>query len=308
MTAAHPFRRVGVLMGGMSAERDVSLRSGAAVVQGLTDAGYEAVPIDLKTATLTLPPGIEAVFIALHGAFGEDGQIQTLLNRAGIPYTGSGAEASRRAFDKTQAKRVFVEAGIPTPEYEVLRSGQPRTLTLPVVVKPASQGSSLGVHRVFDEAQWEPALRDALSYWQEAVVERYIPGRELTVGVVDKTALPIVEIVAENDWYDYTAKYTKGHTIYQPPRDMAEDADRACRRWGLEAFRALGCRGFARTDLRMAPDGQLYVLEVNSIPGFTETSLLPKAAAWAGQSFATLCDTIMRLADGDCDTYDSTLP
>jgi D-alanine-D-alanine ligase len=214
----------------------------------------------------------------------------------GMPYTGSGARASRLAFDKTRSKRVFVEAGIPTPEYEILRQGQVRTLPLPVVVKPARQGSSIGVHRVCREDQWDVALSDALAHGRDAVVERYVPGRELTVGLVGDRALPVVEIVAVDDWYDYQAKYASGRTRYREPAGWSAAAQRECRNRALAAYRALGCRGFGRADFRAAAEDDPLLLEINTLPGFTESSLLPKSARRAGLSFPALCDAIMRLA------------
>ncbi len=293
---APPFRRVGVLMGGVSAEREVSLQSGAAVARGLAESGYAVVPIDVRTPDLDIPSGVEAVFVALHGDFGEDGQVQALLNAARMPYTGSGAQSSRNTFDKALSKRIFADAGIASPEYEVLRDGMARSRPLPVVVKPARQGSSFGVHRVFSEAEWPAALADALAFGDEAIVERYVAGRELTVSLVGETLLPIVEIMAENDWYDYTAKYTRGRTRYQVAEWMSAAQRLECRRMTEQACAALGCRDLARADLRMDEDGRPFLLEVNTIPGFTETSLVPKAAAWAGLSFPALCDEIMRRA------------
>ncbi len=296
MNDKRPFDKVAVLMGGVSAEREVSLRSGAAVARGLAEAGYQATAVDVTAPALDLPAGTEAVFIALHGEFGEDGQVQAMLDRAGIPYTGSGADASRCAFDKILSKTRFAEAGIPTPAWAVAPPGQPPPRPLPLVVKPARQGSSFGVHCVREAGQWQAALRDAGQYGCDVLAEDYVPGRELTVGIVGDTALPVIEIVAENDWYDYTAKYTKGRTAYRPPPGLAPDAQADIQRLALAAFHALGCRGFGRADFRLTPDGRPYALEMNTVPGFTETSLLPKAAAWTGLSFAALCDAILRLA------------
>ncbi|MFO7869866.1 MAG: D-alanine--D-alanine ligase [Kiritimatiellia bacterium] len=291
------FNRVAVLKGGPSAEREISLRSGSAAARGLREAGYDVVEVDVTGRAVDLPDKIEAAFIALHGEFGEDGQVQTLLRRRGIPYTGSGPEASAAAFDKKLTKKSFAAGEVPTPEYEIVRPGQRISLSPPVVIKPACQGSTIGVHRVFKAEEAGPALENALSYGGEALVEEYIPGRELTVGVVGKTPLPVVEIIAPEGWYDYEAKYTKGRTRYVVPAELSEEISSACREAGLRAFEILGCRGFARTDIRLCEDGRPYVLEVNSIPGFTETSLLPKAAAQAGLSFPELCDRIMRQAE-----------
>jgi D-alanine-D-alanine ligase len=288
------FKKVAVLMGGPSAEREVSLNSGRAVAKGLRQAGYDVVEVDVVNHELNLPDGTEAVFVALHGEFGEDGAVQEILERLGVPYTGSGPQASRCSFDKDLSKQAFLRSGVPTPRYEVLRAGGRRTLPLPVVVKPSRQGSSIGVGRVFAEAEWEPALREAFRYGTELIVEEFIAGRELTVGIVGCEAMPVIEIVAPEGNYDYTSKYTKGRTQYLVPAPIDARIARDCQAIALRTFEALACRGLARVDFRLAPDGQLYVLELNNIPGFTETSLLPKAAACAGLSFPDLCDRILR--------------
>ncbi|MFW5870870.1 MAG: D-alanine--D-alanine ligase [Verrucomicrobiota bacterium] len=293
------FKRVAVLMGGFSSEREVSLSSGAAVSRGLGEAGYEVETVDVVDANPQLPSEAEAVFIALHGAFGEDGGIQKVLDRAGIPYTGSGAQASSAAFNKELSKKIFSENGIPSASYEVLGPGDSRSLPFPVVVKPVAQGSSLGVSRVFDEAGWKAAVSRAFSYGDRILVEKYIKGKELTVGVVGKKSLPLIEIVAPEEWYDYNAKYTKGITRYLEPATVERDIAGRCRDLALKAFQCMGCRGFGRVDFRMGVDGSLYVLEINTIPGFTETSLLPKAAVGAGIGFAELCDMIMQSAKCD---------
>lgn len=288
------FKKIAVLMGGPSAEREVSLRSGAAVARGLREAGYEATEVDVKDRKLRLPKDTEAVFIALHGEFGEDGEVQKLLEQRGIPYTGSNPEASKASFDKVLSKRIFDENGISTPKYEVLGKNGVRTLPLPVVVKPSSQGSSIGVHRVFEESEWSAAMGDALSYDKEVIVEAYIKGRELTVGIVGTDAMPVIEVVAPDDWYSYQAKYTKGETKYLVPAPIDAETAAKCQELALRTFKALGCRGLARVDIRMSGDGGLYVLELNNIPGFTETSLLPKAASQSGLSFSALCDRIIK--------------
>ncbi|OQA27125.1 MAG: D-alanine--D-alanine ligase B [Verrucomicrobia bacterium ADurb.Bin345] len=290
------FHKVGVLMGGPSAERPVSLRSGAAVANGLRACGYEVVEIDLETEEVNIPSGVEAVFIALHGTFGEDGKVQAVLCERGIPYTGAGAEASRVCFDKCLTKKMLDHSKVPTPEYEILRKGDRRTLSLPVVVKPPRQGSSIGVHIVFEESKWDSALADALSHDGEALVESFIAGAELTVGIVGDTVLPVIEIRAPQGFYDYDAKYTKGKTEYLVPAPISAGSEKNCRELALKTYNLLGCRDLGRVDFRMDSEGRLFVLEVNSIPGFTETSLLPKAARAAGIEFPALCDRIMNMA------------
>ena len=284
-------------MGGTSAERAVSLRSGAAVANGLRAAGYEAVEVDIRNRGIRLiPRDVDLVFVALHGEFGEDGRVQRMLERAGLPYTGSGPAASEASFDKRLTKELLEKAGVPTPRYEILRRGRKPALALPAVVKPTRQGSSIGVNRVLRKSRWRAALTDAFRYGNEVLVEGYVKGRELTVGVVGDLALPVVEVVAPNGWYDYRAKYTKGLTRYLVPAALDARTAARCQELALATFRALGCRGFGRIDFRMTAEQELYVLELNNIPGFTETSLLPKAAAAAGIGFAELCDRIVKLA------------
>lgn len=289
--------RVAVLMGGPSEERDVSLRSGAAVARGLRGAGYDAVEVDVAGYQLgALPAGVEAVFVALHGAFGEDGCVQAELEARGIPYTGTGPAASRVAFDKCLSKTVFCSAGVPTPVYEILTMGQARTLPLPVVVKPPRQGSSIGVHIVRREEEWTVARDDAFRYGDSVLVESFIDGDEVTVGIVEDEVLPAVQIVAPGGDYSFEAKYTKGASGYLVPAPIGAEVTQRCRRVALDAFRALNAQGLARVDFRCPESGDVSVLEVNTIPGFTETSLLPMAAAEAGMSFSVLCDRIMRTA------------
>lgn len=286
--------RIAVLKGGPSSEREVSLRSGAAVARGLREAGHDVVEVDVTGRDLELGGGVDVVFIALHGEFGEDGGVQEILESRGIPYTGSDAESSRRSFNKVLTQEALAANGIPTPAYEVLTLGGGRSLPLPVVLKPACQGSSIGVHRVMAEDEWGPALEDALSYGAEVLVEEFIHGREFTVGIVGDEVLPVVEIEAPDHWYGYDAKYTVGACRYVVPARIDDELRDRCRKWAWKAFEVLGCRGFARVDFLADADGEVYVLELNSIPGFTETSLLPKAAAEAGMSFSELCDRIAR--------------
>lgn len=290
------FSKIAVLKGGPSAEREVSLCSGAAVAKALRSLDYEVTEVDVTGTTVDLPAGCEAVFIALHGTFGEDGQLQALLEQRGVPFTGSGSASSACAFDKVASKRVFERQAIATPRYEVLAPGQARTMPLPAVVKPPRQGSSIGISKVFEESEWEAALAAALALDSEALVEAYIEGAELTVGIVGEQVLPIVEIRAPDGYYDFRAKYTKGLTEYLVPAPLDEAATRACQELAWRAFNALGCRGLGRVDIRLTPDGHPFVLELNSIPGFTETSLLPKAARAAGLEFPALCEKILNMA------------
>lgn len=290
------FHRVAVLYGGPSNEREVSLASGAAVSKALKQKGYEVVEIDIPGRNVFLPSGIEAAFIAMHGTFGEDGELQAILAAKRVPYTGPGPEASRNAFDKIASKHIFERSAINVARYEVLRRGQPRTLALPLVVKPPREGSSVGLSLVRTEAEWAPAFEKALAIDAEVLVEAYIEGRELTVGIVDDQILPVVEIRPHEGLYDYASKYTKGKTDYLCPAPLPAEATRACQEMALRAYQALGCRGMGRVDIRLSPDQVPFVLELNTIPGFTETSLLPKAAKAAGIEFGDLCEKILNLA------------
>lgn len=290
------FKRIAVLKGGPSAEREVSLASGAAIANAFRGLGYDVSEIDVTDVHPEVPAHVEAVFIALHGAFGEDGEVQKQLEARGIPFTGSGSLASRLSFDKVETKRIFEKAGISTPRYEVLKPGASRTLPLPVVVKPPRQGSSIGISKVFKDEEWAAALDAAHVYGEDVLVETYIPGAELTVGIVDDLVLPIVEIRAPDGYYNYRAKYTKGLTEYLVPAPLSAEDTQRCQELAWNAFLALSCRGMGRVDIRFSPEGHAYVLELNTIPGFTETSLLPKAARAAGLEFGALCEKIMNLA------------
>ncbi len=294
-------RSVAVLMGGVSSEREISLKSGQAIVAALREASLQVTPIVLNSARLeVLPEGIEAVFIALHGGYGENGGVQADLDRMGVPYTGPGAAACKVTMDKAATKRVLEAVGVPVPAYEVLTSDAERVnLPLPIVVKPPRDGSSVGVSKVERLENLATAIRAAraLDAAGEALVEEYIPGREWTVGIVNGEALPVVEIRAPGGWYGFQEKYTAGVTEYIFPDDK-EDAPliAKCQALALVSFVATGCRGMARVDFRVTSQGQPFVLELNTVPGFTATSLLPKAAARQGVDFKRLCLNLLASA------------
>ncbi len=290
------YKRVAVLMGGPSAEREVSIRSGTAVAEGLRQAGYAVESVVVTGKKVALPPGVEAVFIALHGEFGEDGQVQAILRAKGVPYTGSDPESSAASFDKLRCKRILDAHGIPTPRWEVLREGDRRSLPLPVVTKPPRQGSSIGIARARTRSAFALAMAESLKYGRDVLVEAFVPGHELTVGLVDGDPLPVIEIVPKGGFYGYRQKYTRGETRYDCPAAITTRQARRCRELARAVYVALGCRGMGRVDFRMTPGGDLFVLEMNTIPGFTETSLLPKAAARAGMGFSALCGRIMETA------------
>jgi len=304
-------KRIGVLMGGPSAEREVSLNTGRAILQGLQEKGYQAVGIDLDPPRFfeqMKEAGIDIVFNAIHGIFGEDGRIQGALELLGIPYTGSGVLASAMAMDKGISKRLFVSAGVPTPKSEIyektafkdsLAAEVAAEFGLPVVVKPVAQGSSIGVFIVDKADDLAAAMQEAWQYSEQILIEEFIKGRELTVAVLaDETVrtLPIIEIVPCSGRYDYHSKYTKGATEYIVPAVLGETAVLAAQQAAIGACRVLGCRGVARVDIILDQQERPYVLEVNTIPGMTATSLVPKAAAAVGISFSDLCEQILRMA------------
>ncbi len=291
-------QRVAVLLGGRSDEREVSLKTGKAVADALRRLGHGVLEVDagedLAGRLSEIRP--EAAFVALHGRWGEDGTVQGLLELLAIPYTGSGVLASALAMDKDASKRMFRAWGVPTAPWTVLEPGAPPRadeVGFPAVVKPARGGSTLGVSVVHRPGDLAGAVETARRSDPRVVVERYVEGRELTVGVLDGEALPVVEIVPESGFYDYRAKYTAGKTRYLCPASLPEPVTARVTEAGLAAYRALGCSGAARVDVRLDPDGNPWVLEVNTIPGMTPTSLLPKAAAAIGLDFDALVARIL---------------
>ncbi len=288
-----------VMLGGPSAEREVSLRSGAGVASALRARGHRVFELDPVQPDWRLPEGTEVVFLALHGAYGEDGTVQSVLERLGVPYTGCDAEASRIGFDKVESKRRFVAAGVPTARYEVvdrLDAPWPEGWSPPVIVKPARQGSSLGLQCVERVADWPTALAAAWQYDNRLLVEEKIVGREVTVGLLGDQVLPISEVRVRAGLYDYRTKYTPGAAEYLCPAPFEEAvADRI--RWAARAaFDAIGGRDYGRVDLMVRPDGSPVVLEVNTLPGMTPTSALPRAARAAGISYEELCERMVALA------------
>ncbi len=290
------YTRVAVLKGGDSAEREVSLQSGRAVADGLRQAGYEVEEIDLSDCAFTLPAGVEAVFPALHGGFGEDGRIQAVLEEKGVPYVGAGPAASAAAMDKLHTKRLLAQHGVPTPAFEMLRAGESCSLPLPVVVKPPAEGSSVGVAFADSAETLAESMAAAFEHGDEILVEAFIPGRELTVGILDERVLPVVEICALGGWYGFSEKYLTGQTTYAVPAELTEAERVACISAARRTYDLLACSSMGRVDIRLAEDGTPYVLELNTLPGFTASSLLPKAAAAAGVDFSSLCDLLMQSA------------
>jgi len=296
--------KIVVLMGGCSAEREVSLKSGAAVTQALRAAGHAVVPIEVHGENLDemsqLKPDV--VFIALHGRFGEDGGVQAKLEDAGLAYVGSGVKASRAGMDKMASKCFFQTCDVPTPEFRAVTAQERWPLVreaadeigLPLMVKPVRQGSSLGVSLARTMDGVRRGLAEAFRYDAHAILERCIKGREFTVGILDEKPLPIVELLYPQSFFDFDAKYEAESTEFVTDLDLARDVRDLVQRTALRAHQAIGCAGFSRVDIILGRDSRPYVLEINTIPGFTERSLFPLAARAAGIDFPDLCDHIVQ--------------
>jgi D-alanine-D-alanine ligase len=288
-------------MGGISREREISLKTGAAILKALREGGYNAVGIDvsLDIVQQLVEERIDAAFIALHGRWGEDGTVQGLLELLQIPYTGSGVLASALAMNKIKAKEIFRFHDIPTPDFITPHEGEFSSeppFPPPWVAKPASEGSTIGVGIVMERSGLEEAIRTAQGYDREVLVERFIDGKELTVGILNGEPLPVIEIAPQEGFYDYEAKYTPGKTQYLCPAPISEEKQGEVQEISLKAYHCLGCHGCARVDLRLSDDGEAFVIEVNTVPGMTETSLVPKAAAQRGISFPHLVEAILEQA------------
>ena len=298
-------KKIGVLMGGLSAEREVSLSSGNAILKALLQKGYSAVAIDVdrQVAERLVKTGIEVAFNGLHGKFGEDGSIQGLLEIMGIPYTGSGILASAMGMNKIISKSVFMANGLRVGPFMVVSSGDTEKLAaaqtrigFPLVIKPSSEGSSVGVSVVNAVPELAPAMKLALSYDREVLIEQYISGIEVQVGILGDRALGAIEIVPKDSFYSYKAKYEHGMSEHFFPARVPEAIYSRTLNAGLAAHRVLGCRGYSRVDFIVDAAGEPYILEVNTLPGMTATSLLPDIARGVGMSFPDLVEEILRLS------------
>lgn len=293
---------IGVVMGGVSAEREVSLKSGRAVAEALAGAGLTVreVVVDAGVSEQLRDARIDVAFLCLHGGWGEDGRVQALCEMLHLPYTGSGVLASALAMNKPQAKAIFVQHQIPTPAYCPALSREFVFETMhfhpPLVVKPSAEGSTVGISIVQREDEFEAALAKARQYDETPMVEKYVPGRELTVGVLEGEPMGVVEIIPEGGFYDYECKYSSGRSRYVAPAEIPADIAGRLRELAKRSYLALGCRGAARVDFRLDPDEGPFVLEVNTIPGMTALSLLPMSAGVSGISFAELCQRMVRSA------------
>ncbi len=298
LTSAH----IGILMGGASAEREISLKTGKAIYAALRRQGYRATTIDVDASlpSVLKRKKIDVAFLALHGPGGEDGTVQGLLDVLGIPYTGSGVRASAVGMDKSMTKILVEREGVPVAPGISIRKGQgavaPKNLKWPLVVKPIDQGSTVGVSIVHTPEQWKNALRRAWKQGTAIVAESFIQGREIAVSVLDGKALPTVEIVAPGGFYDYAAKYEKSETKYLCPAPVTKVQDRHMKDLAVRSYEALGCKGAARVDFRLNSKGRPFFLEINTIPGMTERSLLPMAAAEAGMNYESLTERILQSA------------
>jgi D-alanine-D-alanine ligase len=294
------FGKVAVLLGGKSAEREVSLKSGGMVLSALRSRGVNALPFDPAERGLDalIDEKFDRVFIALHGRFGEDGTVQGILEWLGIPYTGSGVLASALAMDKLRTKRIWAAEKLPTPKYELLGADTnfriaARRLGVPLMVKPASEGSSIGMSKVRAAAKLEEAYQFAAKYDRAVIAEAFVDGIELTAGILGEQALPLIKLETPRDFYDYEAKYIANDTRYIVPSGLPAKKSRELQELCLAAFRTLGCQGWGRVDLMLNKRGRPFLLEVNTSPGMTDHSLVPMAARAVGLSYEDLCIKIL---------------
>ena len=296
-------QKIAVLMGGPGTERDVSFATGRGVAKALRSLGSEVTEVDVKGPDFELPPDIDLAFLALHGTFGEDGQVQRILEGRGVAYTGDGVAESELAFDKIRSKEAFRQHGVATPYWQVVTNGQRPTIPIPFVIKAPRQGSTVGVHIIKNEREIDASIGDAHKYDRQLLIEKFVPGRELTIGILGEQALPILEIIPKGGFYDFTNKYpflnpgAGGGAEHVCPAKIPEDRTRAIQDLALRAHRSLGLQVYSRVDIMLSDEGEPSVLEVNTIPGMTEASLLPEAAAAAGIGYAELCARIIELSE-----------
>jgi D-alanine-D-alanine ligase len=295
-------KKIAVLKGGPGSERAVSLATGTGVSKALRSLGAIVTEVDVENSDFALPNDIELAFIALHGTFGEDGQVQQILEDRGVPYTGEGVAESRLAFDKIPSKEKFTTHGVATPHWEIIHLGQQPSLPLPYVIKAPRQGSTVGVYIVNEASQVASALSEAAKYDDELLVEEFIPGRELTIGVLGDLALPILEIIPKSGFYDFNDKYPflnpqgGGGAEHICPAEIPDDLASRIQDLALLACLSLGLKVYSRVDVRLSERSEPFVLEINTIPGMTEASLLPEAAAVAGISYPELCRRVIELS------------
>ncbi len=293
--------KIALLMGGPGSEREVSLASGQGVLEALRGEGFTNItPVEVGSEDPVLPDGTELCYNIIHGTYGEDGGLQSYLEKLGVPYTGAGSETSRKCFDKVLSKQAFIAHNVPTPLSETLLAGQKPTLPLPCVVKPPCEGSSVGVHIVNTPEELDAALEDAARYGKEILVEEYIKGKELTVAIFNGEALPVVHICPRSGFYDMNNKYPSMYggagSDYICPADISDEETKAVQAAAVAAYNSLNVEVYGRVDVLLTDDGKPYVLEINTIPGMTGASLFPKAAKAAGISYGELCTRIAEVS------------
>ena len=295
-------KKVGVLFGGISAEREISLMTGETVCKALRDRGYAITPIEVDADGMWMGRvrEVDLAFLALHGKFGEDGAVQGFLELAGVPYTGSGVLASALAMNKPMAKRIWATQALPTPHWQVVGKNEAWTLrdefTYPVVLKPCAEGSSVGVSIVRSPERLHAGFAEAFRYDAQVLVETYIPGKEVTVGIVGDRALGVMEVIAKGEFHSYEVKYTAGREEFLLPAPLAPAVYDRVLTVALAAHRALECSGYSRVDTRVNDQGEVFLLEVNTLPGLTAFSYLPRIAEYAGFSYCDLIEEILRRA------------
>ena len=292
---------IALLMGGPGSERDVSIASGNGVLEALRNEGFTQVtPVLVDSERPAIPEGTELCYNMIHGTYGEDGGLQSYLEELGLPYTGAGSETSRNCFDKVLTKNFFIKGNVPTPLSETIAAGEMPTLPVPCVIKPPCEGSSVGVHIVYDAAELPAAVADAAKYGKDILVEEYIKGKELTVAIFNGEALPVVHICPRSGFYDMNNKYPSLYggvgSDYICPADISEEETQAVQAAAVAAYQALNVEVYGRVDVLLTDDGKPYVLEINTIPGMTSASLFPKAAAAAGISYGELCTRIAEVS------------
>jgi len=295
-------KRVAVLMGGPGSERNVSLATGRGVSKALRSMGIEVVDVDVRDENFQIPGEVDVAFNCIHGTFGEDGQLQKILEDRGVSYTGDGVEESRIAFDKILSKEKFLEHGVVTPESEVIDADQRPKMSVPLVVKPARQGSTVGIVIVKNQNELDAALKESAKFDRKLLIEKFVSGRELTIGILGDEVLPILEIIPKGGFYDFNTKYpflnpqAGASAEHVCPAEVEAGLTKKIQKLALAAFRALGLVVYGRVDVLLSDQGEPFVLEVNTIPGMTEASLLPEAAAAAGISYPDLCLRIIELS------------
>jgi D-alanine-D-alanine ligase len=287
-------KKIGVLMGGKSSEREISLKSGSAILHSLIRSGYNAVGIDAADELIKSLKNrkVQVVFIALHGRWGEDGTVQGLLEMMGIPYTGSGVLASAISMDKGIMKILLDRIGLPTPAYAICKAGDKVNFPVPFVVKPANEGSTIGISIVRKIREKDGAIKNALKYDKKVLIEKYIQGQEITVGIANDEVLPVIEVKPLKGFYDFEAKYTKGMTEYIIPAKISKKVEKRAHDYALTVYKAFGLSGCARIDMMVNGDIPL-IIDINTSPGMTETSLVPKAWEYLDRSFDDLVEQII---------------